>query len=90
MNRLTILIWHLCRDSKMAKSQLKDLAKATEVARDLRRFQREIDLLSERLVILVQRYEEVSMETREARLLLDQIVAGISGRDQPAEDTKDL
>ena len=70
------------------KLQLKDLARAAEVARKLRVFQREIDQLSMRLEIQVRRYEEVSMEVEEAKLFREQIESASNDRDQPAESDR--
>ena len=65
--------------------QLKELAAAADVTRLLRRFRREIDRLMGRMDIQVRRYDQVSMETEEEKLLLRQIVDATKDRDQPGK-----
>ncbi len=65
----------------MSELQLKKLATAADVARGRRRIQREVDALFERLDIRRRRYEKISMEVEEAKLLLREIVAAAADRD---------
>jgi hypothetical protein len=73
---------------KMLDLQLTELSMAAEVARERRRFQREIDQLTTRLDIRVRRHEQVSMETEEAKMLLQQICDASNDREQPSDSDK--
>lgn len=65
--------------ARMSELQLKELADAADVARQVRRIQREVDRLIERLDIRTGRYEEISMEMVEPKLLLQEIAAATKG-----------
>lgn len=66
----------------MSELQLKDLATAADAGRERRQIQRKVDRLSERLDIRTRRYEEISMEMEEAKLLLREIVAATTDGDK--------
>jgi hypothetical protein len=68
----------------VSELQLKELAADADAARKRREIQREVDRLSARLEVRTRRYEEISMEVEEAKLLLREIVAATAdGGKQP-------